>query len=155
MIARLGFRSGRAPGGAPSSDNLKGKAIFSAYAPKVPESRRDSLFGFPEPVLATVEMCDELTVLKAHYRLQVQAPHDGYKIQVICLAKLSWTQPVVAVVSGPMVLGTKRHSRGIRGLLSQAVRACVGQSSEWIHKPDKAESEPRPGMWDSVPASCL
>jgi hypothetical protein len=76
---------------------------LSRHLPKGPERRSDSRFGFPEPVLATVEFGNERAVLNADNWFEVQAPHDRSEIQVMCLAKLSRSQPVVAVVSGPVV----------------------------------------------------
>jgi hypothetical protein len=88
--------------------NVEGKPVL-AYAPKGLESRGDSAFGSPEPILAAFEVCDKLTLLNANGRLEVQAPDDCCKIETMYLAELSRAQPMIAVVSSPVVPGAKRH----------------------------------------------
>jgi len=89
--------------------NFQGQTVFSAQGPEVAESNGNSAFSPPESILATVELRDELTVLNTYDRLEVQAPHDCHQIQVMCLAELSWTQSMVAVVTCPVVLCAQRH----------------------------------------------
>jgi hypothetical protein len=72
-------------------------------------------------------MCDELSVLNAYHRFEVQAPHDRREIQVMNGAELSRTQSVIAIVSGPMVLCAKWHRGRIWRLLSEAVGPRVGR----------------------------
>lgn len=80
------------------SSAREGKTVFAAYAPKGSESRSNSAFGFSEPVLAAFEMRDELTVLNAYHRLQVQAPNDRHEIQLMCLVESPRAQPMIAIV---------------------------------------------------------
>jgi hypothetical protein len=54
-------------------------------------------------------MGDELTVLNAHNRLEVQAPHDRREIQIVYLVELSRSQPMVAVLASSVVRGAERH----------------------------------------------
>jgi len=88
---------------------IQGQPVFSAHAPKGPESRSNAAFGFPEPVLAALEIRYKLTVLNANHRLEVQAPHDRHEIQIVCLTKPTGTEPMIAVVSGPVVSAAERY----------------------------------------------
>jgi hypothetical protein len=70
--------------------NLQGKTICNDTT-KAPEGRGDPAFGFPEPILAALELRDELALLNPYYRLEVQSPYDCGKIQIVYLAERSWT----------------------------------------------------------------
>jgi hypothetical protein len=54
-------------------------------------------------------MCDELAVLNPYDGFEVETPHDRREIQIVYLAELARPQPMVAIVSGSVVLSAKRH----------------------------------------------
>jgi hypothetical protein len=92
---------------------VKREAIFATHLAKSPQGPDNPACRLPELVLAAFEMCDEQSVLNSHDRVEIQAANDGWQVQIVDLAELSGTQPMVAVLSCPMVRRAKWDRRRI------------------------------------------